>query len=128
MSNAAIATLVTAALGIVAVVATFFSPTWTERKIQRRRELRAFRKAKRLIANELRAVAVGCRSMLDHPAAFGDPDEVITDVCFPMAEWEAHKTVLSESAPDQVWKLADLVYMRLRAADPAPHHNRAAGP
>jgi hypothetical protein len=50
---AAIGIVSTSVVGLGGIAAAFFAPTWSQMKIERRREARDFRKAQRLVADEL---------------------------------------------------------------------------
>ena len=48
-------------VGIVGILAAVFAPPWTRRRIERRREARDFRRATRLVADEMQAAAAALR-------------------------------------------------------------------
>jgi hypothetical protein len=50
-------TILVAVVGLAGIVVTFFAPTWTTTKLERRREKREYRRASRLIARELTAIS-----------------------------------------------------------------------
>lgn len=54
MDAATAAVITTGIVGVAGIVATFFAPTWTQTKLEQRRERRSFRRATRLVAHELR--------------------------------------------------------------------------
>jgi hypothetical protein len=45
--------LATAVVGIAGIIATFFAPARAQKQVERRREARDFRRATRLVAQEL---------------------------------------------------------------------------
>jgi hypothetical protein len=58
ISDAGWGIIATAALGVAGVLGTFFAPTWSQQTMERRRERRAFRRAQRLVAEELNLMSI----------------------------------------------------------------------
>jgi type II secretory pathway pseudopilin PulG len=91
--------IATAVVAVAGIAATFFAPSWSERTIERRREARDFRAAKRLVALELRRLTFDLNAIGGAPTAF-DPASV---GFLDLREWDAHKATLARSLPDNVW-------------------------
>ena len=97
MDAATVGVISTGVLGLAGIVATFFAPTWTERTLDRRREARAFRRAQRLVANELSSLHASFSAAIKHDAP---PTALPT---LTTGAWEAERSVLAESLPDDLW-------------------------
>lgn len=77
----------TAALGICGILAAFFAPTWTQRKIEQRREIRDFRRATRLVAFELDGAAAALHLAIEDKSL---PAGIVTrDEYMPLVAWKA---------------------------------------
>jgi hypothetical protein len=110
VTDAVVSTLVVGAVGALGIGATFLAPSWSQKKIEERQNLRAFRTAKRLIEFELGKIALGCEDMLENPTLFaGDPFMVDR---LPMADWTAQRDTLARLAPGYVWEAVTIAYLQ----------------
>jgi hypothetical protein len=112
VDTATAAVLTTGAIGLAGIVATFFAPTWSQRKLEQRRERRVFRTAQRLVLDEMAILegqaetyVVGLESGSRHGAKWTANTGV-----FVAREWPAHREVLSASLPDDVWWVVAQAY------------------
>jgi hypothetical protein len=53
MDAATAGVIATGAVGVAGIEAAFFAPAWSQQVIEERREARAFRRARRLVAEEM---------------------------------------------------------------------------
>jgi hypothetical protein len=90
----------TALLGIAGIVAAFFAPPWTARRIERRRESRDFRRSTRLVADDMQGAAEVLRFMGEQAQAL--PKEMLTFL--DLQSWEAERGVLATSLASDVWQ------------------------
>lgn len=90
----------TGLIGFVGIVATFFAPTWTQRTIERRRERREFRRAMRVVADEMQGAAVALRFSAEKSTPLAEWMESF----LVLAAWEAERAVLAASLTDDVWQ------------------------
>jgi hypothetical protein len=102
-------TILVALVGLAGIVATFFAPTWTTTKLERRREKREFRRASRLVASELMAIALNSGFLVESGIA---PDfEPEAQAGFlPMRDWIEHRAVLASALDDNTWGLIAAIY------------------
>jgi hypothetical protein len=112
LSDAGISTIVVGRVGALGIDATFFAPTWAQKKIEGRKDLRAFRTAQRLVGLELGQIAYGCEEVLKSPIVFGGSGGTFMVESIPITDWLAHREVFSQLAPDSVWEALALVYLR----------------
>jgi hypothetical protein len=101
-----------ALLGLAGIIGTFFAPPWAQRKIERRRERREFRRAVRGVAEELRLVAL----FFDHLGRRGVQLKISEEVRAAFlagTEWREEKRVLATALPDEVWKDVTNAYFQL---------------
>src|SRR5437764_8519104 len=87
--------IATGVVGLAGIAAAFFAPAWSQERLERRRELRDFRSARRLVAQELYLAHVDT-IVHDKPGAL-PPDALDF---FQTSEWDAHKATLSRELAD----------------------------
>lgn len=111
MDTATAAVLTTGAIGLAGIVATFFAPTWSQRRIEQRRERRVFRTAQRLVSAEM-ALLEGDADALITVLESGAPyhAKAAATPHFVVSEWPAHRETLSASLPDDVWAVVARAY------------------
>jgi hypothetical protein len=75
-------------------------------RIERRRERREVRRAKRLVANELEVCAIGLRFVAKHGVV---PEmEVLEDPTFlPHGAWDTERATLATALGDEDWEAVD---------------------
>jgi hypothetical protein len=103
-------TILVAVLGLAGIVATFFAPTWTTTKLERRREKREFRRASRLIASELMAIGVYSGFLAESGIA-PDLEPEAQARALPMRDWLEHRAVLATALDDNAWGYIDAIYL-----------------
>ncbi len=96
----------TALVGVAGIAATFFAPSWTERAIERRRENRSFRVAKRLVSHELHRLAIDLDAVAKQPVKFAPDLARFLDT----PEWDAHGRTLAGSLSDPAWLQLSTLY------------------
>lgn len=97
---------ITALLGLAGILAAFFAPTWTERKIAQRREDKELRQARRLVAQELQQLASDLLTIARQRVGMThESGPFLTS-----AEWPAHKGTLSRDLGQDDWRLVANVY------------------
>jgi hypothetical protein len=99
----------TAAVGIAGITAAFFAPTWSSRRIEQRREQRDFRRARRLVANEL-ALAVEGLSFVLEGARIPLTDHLSDPIFLPTAAWKSERTVLATLLDEFDWLALSRAY------------------
>src|SRR5512132_2846545 len=100
----------TAAVGIAGIAAAFFAPNWTSRRIEQRRERRDFRRARRLVANELALAAEGLSFVLE-VARIPLTDQLSDPIFLPTAAWRSEGTVLATLLDDEAdWLVLSRAY------------------
>ena len=115
MDAAMVGILVTGTLGLAGIVATFFAPTWSQTKLERRREAREFRRARRLVDAELEHAATVLQMLLqalDEKRASGVFGEDL-----PRTAWEEHRVTLAADLSDEAWAAVEVAYSVLWAAN-----------
>lgn len=105
-SDTPVDVLLTALVGLAGILAAFFAPTWTDRRIARRREAQDLLQARRLVAQELETLAIQLRTVARQGRAFL-PE--LADF-FETDEWEAHKATLARSLDGTQWRALASVY------------------
>ena len=102
-------------VGVAGIAAAFFAPPWTQRRIERRREERRFRQARRLVGQELHRLSIELRATAGQNLGF--PPELAGFLATP--EWDEHRGVLAESLEEDVWRLVRDVYGNTKQLIPA---------
>jgi hypothetical protein len=96
----------TALLGVTGILATFFAPTWNQGRIERRRDRRDFRRAKRLIIYELDANRGSFEYMLETKRVWSLRD-LRDRLVFPHDAWKAERAILATLLKDEDWEGLD---------------------
>jgi hypothetical protein len=91
----------TGLIGLAGIIATFFAPTWSQKRLAERQEAREFRRARRLVHFEL----VHNASVLNvvKSAVEEDPPRFI-DAKVLTVDWEANKATLAAGLDDGIWR------------------------
>lgn len=107
------AVVATAVLGLAGIITTFLAPAWSQRKIEQRREARAFRRAQRRVAHELDYGA----DMLEIAEAAGVvPPLTALDRDFKTDAWIEEQGELGQAIDDDVWDAVRLAYSEFELA------------
>lgn len=107
------AVISTVVVGLAGLITTFLAPAWSQRRVEQRRETRSFRKAQRLVANEL---DYG-RAMLNYIARVGQmPTVSVLDRDLAMTAWEAQQGELGAALDNEVWEALRLAYIEFGLA------------
>jgi hypothetical protein len=101
----------TAALGLAGIVATFFAPTWTERKMERRRERRELRTAQPSVAGEMRLLALDLRAFAEQTASAKTVLEETNSLGAP--EWASTKRSQPLRFRPTEWNSVETAYLEL---------------
>ena len=102
------ATVATAALGALGILAAFFGPTWRERSLERRRDRRDFRASRRLVAHELWIFSEELKLILDLGMELETPPEV--EILVDRA-WKEHQVTLAALLRDEeLWAELSATY------------------
>jgi hypothetical protein len=105
-------TILVGIVGLAGIVATFFAPTWTATKLERRRETREFRRASRLVASELNAIATYSGILAESGIAPDfEAEEAEARTLLPTHDWLEHRAVLATALDDNLWGLLDAIYL-----------------
>jgi hypothetical protein len=86
-------------VGLAGIVGTFFAPTWAQRSIAQRSEKREFRRAQRLVAEELQTIV----GHLEFLSKEGRVPTINKEHMLPTSDWEEYRHVLAMSLSDRDW-------------------------
>jgi hypothetical protein len=94
----------TGLVGLGGILAAFFAPTRTQRTIERRREAREFRRARRVVADEMSGAADGFR-FVAQIGRIPDGPLLESSAFMPSEAWLAERGVLATSLDNDVWQV-----------------------
>jgi hypothetical protein len=99
----------TALVGIAGIIAAFFAPPWTQRKIERRKETREFRAARGLVTHELDLISREVAAVLQRGVR-GKFHEPMAARFLSDDRWRANERILAQALPDVVLEQVARVY------------------
>jgi hypothetical protein len=102
----------TVVVGLAGIIATFFAPDWSQRRIARRRLVGDFQSAQRLVSEELHVAGIHAKAIADHNYAF--PPDAVNFLL--TVEWQAHKGVLSRTLRPDAWVTVRDAYTNINQA------------
>jgi hypothetical protein len=90
---------VTGTVGLAGIIGTFFAPTWAQRSIALRNEKREFRRARRLVVEELQTIVRD----LEFLSKEGHVPIINKGQMLPTSAWDEYRDVLTMSLSDRDW-------------------------
>jgi hypothetical protein len=100
-----------AIFGLVGVIVGALVTGGADFLLERRREQREIRRARRLVANELATAAVWVEALLINKRL---PQTSSDEVLFSLAEWDSYRQVLAGELNDETWEGLSAAYEILR--------------
>ena len=114
MDAATAGVLTTGVLGLAGIVGTFLAPTWSQRRLEQRRETRELRTAQRLVASDLEVIASSLESTVRVADVAGlSKNLVLADLRFDA--WTDHRRTLASSLHPDDWAVVAHAYEALES-------------